>query len=95
MRKLCIAIIKDETFKSFNLDTVERELYCLAYGDNVGYDNVQKGYYIVGKAQIERFVASMRKTIAECRELFKDSQSLKDFEADEQVLSDFLKIKAT
>jgi hypothetical protein len=95
MRKLCIAVIKNETFRSFDLKSVEQELYCLAYGDNVGYDNEVKGYYVMGKPQIKRFVESMRKIITESREVFKDPQSIKDFEADEKTLSDFLKIKAS
>jgi hypothetical protein len=92
MRKLVIAEIKPDSFKTIQTE-VARELKCLAYLNSV---SVQNGnYYIVGRAHINRFVAALKTKLNECRELFKDLESITEFDQDEALLDSFLNLKAS
>jgi hypothetical protein len=50
---------------------------------------------IQGRDNIKRFVAALKKEISEARSLFKDAESLAEFQADEQFLDSLLKVKAS
>lgn len=91
MRKLVIAQIKAEQLVTVG-SAVESELCCLGYADKVWYE---KGFYhIRGREHIKRFVDSMLEKITEMRTVFKDEESIKEFDADEKLLISLLKIKA-
>jgi hypothetical protein len=91
MRKLVIAEIKPNDLTTVGTE-VHRELQCLAYGDNVTFE--KGNFYIIGRDNIKRFVANLKTAIAETREVFKDAQSITEFQSDESFLDSLLKLKA-
>jgi hypothetical protein len=92
MRKLVIAEVSPDSLKSLSSE-VPRELSCLAYLNNAHCKNGT--YYIVGKKYIRQFVEALKSTLEECRQLFTDAESAKEFDLDEQFLESLLKIKAS
>ncbi len=91
-RKLVIAKLDGNSLYSFNARSIEQELYCLAYGSNVFYENGV--YHIVGKKAITHFVNSMMEKISEFEPMFKDELSISEIKADKQFLQNLLKLKA-
>jgi hypothetical protein len=92
MRKLVIAEISPGSLKSLYSE-VPRELSCLAYANNAHCKNGT--YYIVGKKFVRQFVEALTTKLEECRQLFTDAESAKEFDSDEQFLKSLLKIKAS
>jgi hypothetical protein len=92
MAKTVVAQIKLQNLKSIG-SALESELKSAPYEGNCWYE---KGtFYIRGRSQIEQFVKAMMAEIEKCREVFKDAESIAEFEHDENFLKSLLKIKAS
>lgn len=89
MKKSVIAKIENDSIRTLS---VPCELRKLSYGNSVWHE--KDAYYIMGKKNIQAFVESMKGKIQECRKTFKDEESVREFELDDQFLNSLLKLKA-
>jgi hypothetical protein len=92
MRKLVFARIPQDSLKTV-YSSARLELQSLAYGGKVFYEGGE--LVIQGRDNVKRFVIALKKEISEARSLFKDAESLAEFQADEQFLDSLLKVKAS